>query len=417
MMHRNFDFDVLVAGAGPAGTHLALRLAMEGYSVAVFDKRRFPREKPCGEFMSPECLSLLDEVGLMEEVLASGPSRVTGMRLHGFGRAAMGHYKRVGDLKLPSDYGLAIRREVLDTLGVQAVARTDGLSFFEGWSVSGPLRDDGGRVGGLIVRDPEGCEQRLRARFVVGADGLRSKVSRGMGWNRLEPKSDRWAAVARFRGVGRQDEAEVHFLDGSYFAASPIDDELFTVNLVVNREALPRGAQQLPEFFDRHVAGAPVLAQRLSGAELEGRIQVIGPLATRTSRRVAPGVALVGDACGFVDPLTGEGLFFAMRGAALLAEAIDKSMRSTGREAKALRGYERARRREFGPRYALARLLQRGLRHRRMVEGVLKSFASRPGLTNLIVAWTGDYVEPRELLRPAIWRDALRRDPAPRLAG
>ena len=100
-----------------------------------------------------------------------------------------------------------------------------------------------------------------------------------------------------------------------------------------------------------------------------------------------------------------------------MADAVDKALQTPRREARALRAYERARRREFGPRYALARLLQRGIRHRRVVEGVLKSFASRPGLTNLIVAWTGDYVEPRELLRPAVWRNALRRDPVSELAG
>jgi len=140
-------------------------------------------------------------------------------------------------------------------------------------------------------------------------------------------------------------------------------------------------------------------------------------LARRTSRRAAPGIALVGDACGFVDPLTGEGLFFAMRGAALLAASLDKALSFPKREMRALRGYERARRREFGPRYALARLLQRGLHHRRLVETVLQSFERWPGLADLIVAWTGDFVEPRELLRPAIWSTALKRPQPAQLVG
>jgi flavin-dependent dehydrogenase len=409
MKRAQSDYDVLIAGAGPGGTHTALRLAAEGYRVAIFDKRTFPRTKPCGEFMSPECLPLLDEIGLKDAVLGEGASRVSGMRLHGFGKAARGNYTRIGELRLPSGFGLALRREVLDTLAVSAAKAHAKIDVFEGWSVSGPLFAEDGRVNGLKLRDPDHAPREIHARFVIGADGLRSKVARGMGWTMADPKLDRWAAVARFRGVERQAEAEVHFLDGSYFAAAPIDSGLFTVNLVVSRGALPAGAANLPAFFDEHVQRAPVLAQRLAGATLEGPIEVCGPLASRTRRRTGPGVALVGDACGFVDPLTGEGLFFAMRGAALLAEAVSVALAHPKHERRALRGYERARRREFGPRYAMARLLQRGIRSQRVTETVLSSFSKRPGLTNLIVAWTGDYVKPLDLLRPSVWRGALRR--------
>ncbi|QDV05884.1 Putative oxidoreductase [Planctomycetes bacterium Poly30] len=409
MIQRTYDYDVLIAGAGPGGTHTALRLAKRGYRVAIFDKRTFPRKKPCGEFMSPECLPLLDEIGLKETVLDHGASRVSGMRLHGFGQAARGNYTRIGELRLPSGFGVALRREVLDTLTVEAAKAHENIDVFEGWSVSGPTFDEAGRVHGLRLRDPQHGAREFRSRFVIGADGLRSRVAQGMGWSSADPKLDRWAAVARFRGVERQAEAEVHFLDGAYFAAAPIDDGLFTINLVVNRGAIPGGAANLPRFFDEHVQAAPVLAQRLAGATLEGKIEVCGPLATRTTRRTAPGVALVGDACGFVDPLTGEGLFFAMRGAALLAEAVHMALENPQHEARALRGYERARRREFGPRYAMARLLQKGIRSPRVIESVLRSFSRRPGLTNLIVAWTGDYVQPIDLLRPSVWRSALRR--------
>jgi 2-polyprenyl-6-methoxyphenol hydroxylase-like FAD-dependent oxidoreductase len=89
-------FDVVVAGGGPAGSGLALRLARAGFSVAVVEARRFPRFKPCGEFMSPACLPLLRELGVLERVRALGPREVRGMRLHAHGRRALGRFVDVG---------------------------------------------------------------------------------------------------------------------------------------------------------------------------------------------------------------------------------------------------------------------------------------------------------------------------------
>ena len=126
-----------------------------------------------------------------------------------------------------------------------------------------------------------------------------------------------------------------------------------------------------------------------------------------TRRPFGPGVALVGDACGFVDPLTGEGMFFAMRGASLLAPAIDECLRDPRREAQALGRYARARRFEFGPRYAMARLLQRGLRRPGIPERVIGALDRAPGLCDLVLGLTGDYVPPSGLASPGVWRSAF----------
>jgi flavin-dependent dehydrogenase len=129
---------------------------------------------------------------------------------------------------------------------------------------------------------------------------------------------------------------------------------------------------------------------------------------------VFDGAALVGDACGYVDPVTGEGIYFALRGAQLLAPVIEGALQSGEVRAGALRAYARARRAEIGPRLLAARLLQRGLRHPWLVERVLALLAARPRLADLLVAVAGDYVPGLELLRPSVWWHALRA-PAPPL--
>jgi flavin-dependent dehydrogenase len=406
------DQDVLVAGAGPAGAHTALRLARQGLRVALIDSRHFPRKKPCGEFLSPACVPLLEELELLSPLYEHGAVRVTGMRLHAGLESARGDYVAFGRHVPPSEgsgHGLGIRREVLDHLAVRTAQGHEGIRVLLGWRVLQPLIDRSGRVQGLSLADPSGKRVELRARFVVGADGARSRVASGLGWSGKWEGQERFAIVARFRGVPPRSEAEVHILEGGdYFAACPIDAGLFTANLVVDRQALSKGAAGLTALFRERLARAPALAERLARAELVEALDACGPLRRVTRRCTGPGVALVGDACGFVDPLTGEGLFFAMRGAALLARALERALREPRRERAELRRYEQARRREFSPRYGLAGLLQRGLRRPGVPEVVIGALRRRPGLCDLVLGLTGDYLPPGALLSPVLWRRALR---------
>ena len=415
-MPRAPDFDVLIAGAGPAGSHTALRLGRRGLRVCLLDARRFPRKKPCGEFLSPACLPLLLELDLLAELERSGAANVSGMNLFATAASARGDYAPLGRFATSHGHGLGIRREVLDTQAVRAAERDPNVTVLLGWQVSEPLLDAGGRAVGLQVTDPDGRRERLFASFLVGADGPRSRVARGLGWVAAGRGRDRFALVARFRGVEPRLEAEVHFVDHDYFAACPVDDGLFTANLVVDGESIPKGPSALEELFHERLAGAPALAERLAHAELAEPLTACGPLRTGPRRCTGPGVALVGDACGFVDPLTGEGLFFAMRGASLIATAIDEALRAPERERAALRRYARERRRELGPRYLLAGLLQRGIRHPTITREVVGLLGRLPGICDLVLGLTGDYVPPRALLSPRLWRSVLRerkRRPSP----
>jgi flavin-dependent dehydrogenase len=395
--------DVLIAGAGPAGTHLALRLAREGKHVTLIDRARFPRPKPCGEFMSPECLPLLADLGLREDALALGARRVAGMRIHGHGHVAHGRYEPVGRAVARFDHGYAVRREAFDELCLRRAQACPRIEVLEGLALESLVFAPDGRVLGARLVDPAGERRVLRARFTVGADGLHSRVARQLGVQRALPWLRRYAVVARFEAPPEED-AEVHLFPGGYFAAAPIDGGAFTVNLVVGHGFLGGGgAAGLERDLRRALALAPPLAARLAEAPLVEPPRACGPLAGHTLRQTFDGAALVGDACGFVDPLTGEGMYFAMRGAELLAQSLNHALEAGRTDRAALAGYARARAREIVPRHALARLMQRGLGHQRLVERALGLLSERPGLANLAVALTGDYVPLRELLRPSVW--------------
>lgn len=399
--------DVLIVGAGPAGAHLALRLARAGRRVTLLDASHFPRSKACGEFQSPACVPLLEELDLLDGLLAAGAVPVAGMRLDAAGARACGNYLHLGPFRTARGFGLGVCREVLDAQAVQAAARERNVVLLTGWRVSEVLVDASGRARGVRASDPRGHARELPASFVVGADGLRSRVAASLGWRAPWTGPRRYALVARFTGTRPDDSAEVHVTGHDYFAACPLDGGHFTVNLVVDRADVPGRSAGLERFLLERLARAPRLAARLEGARLSGSIRITGPLGARTRRRTGPGAALVGDACGFVDPLTGEGMYFAMRGARALAAALDDALAGRVGEARALRAYERAHTLEIRTRHLLARALQSGLRHEGLPERVVGALGRHPGLMRLALGLTGDYVPPRGMLTPALWRSVL----------
>ncbi len=397
------EFDTIVVGAGPAGATLAMRLARLGFHTALLDKKRFPRPKPCGEFMSPACLPLLDELGVGDTVRGLGAHLVRGMQLNGFGRRASGRYGPLGRVHPLFSHGLAVRRDRLDHALSRAAQETEGVQLYERCEVVSLLRDAGGAVLGVTTVDASGAQRKFRAPFTIGADGLRSRVAQILGVRRSVPGLQKFALVTRYDGVEAHDCAELHFFPGGYFVACPVDGGLLSLNLVVDQGELKRSPYRAEEFLHQYLQLCPPLASKLASARRVDPIRGTGPLAGSTTRQVFDGAALVGDASGHLDPVTGEGIFFALRGAADLAQSLATALHANRRDHRALGSYLRARRRQILPRLRFGRLLQRGLRCPLVVRGLLQLLESRPHLADILVTITGDYAPLSELARPSVW--------------
>ncbi|MEQ1631618.1 MAG: FAD-dependent monooxygenase [Planctomycetota bacterium] len=395
--------DILVLGAGPAGSALASHLAMRGFDVAIADKKAFPRSKPCGEFLSPECRPYLRELGVDDALLQKGTRKVHGMQLCTGDRRARGRFRGLSSAPY-NDAGYAVRREVLDLELLRAATARPEVSFLERHEFKSLLRDESGGIRGAVLRDPDGTDREVLARTTIGADGVHSRVARDLGVQRQIRWLDRLALVARFDGVLPAAEAEVHFVDNAYFAATTVDDGSFHLNLLVDRSTLAGRSGNVDAFVAKHLEQAPMLKQRLVTATRRGPWKGIGPLAFRTTKQTFRGAALVGDACGYVDPLTGEGIYFALHGARSLATALEVARQDPARAAAAMHGYEQERRAEVLPRLRLAALLQRGIRHPFLVRSCLSALSAWPRLCDLLVNMTGDAMHPRDLLSPAFWR-------------
>jgi len=396
---RAAPLDVLVVGAGPAGSAAAARLARAGCRVAAVDRASFPREKACSEYMSPETVRLLDELGVVPALEAAGAAP-----LHGTAVTAAGGSRLHGRFALagPPPFrptGLSISRRILDHELV-AAARRAGAEVLERTAVE-ELLYDGGAVAGAVVRDPAGRRLVLRARLTIGADGLRSIVARRIG-PRRHGRPRRIAFVAHVDGVsGLGDSAEMHVGRRGYVGLNPIGAGRTNVALVVpaDRGAEARGRAEA--FLVETLREFPGLHERVSRGSLARRVLATGPFAAWSGRVVTEGAALVGDAADFFDPFTGEGIYSALRGAALLADAAAEALALGGPvTANRLAGYRRARRRAFAGKWAVERLIGYGMLFPALFDRAVERLGRRAGIADRLIGVTADFVPARRVLNP-----------------
>lgn len=391
--------DVLIVGAGPAGSALAVHLARAGYAVAVVDRAAFPRDKACSEYMGPETIRLLDGLGVVGTLELAGAAPVCGTAVVGArGARLLGRFDRAGHRPFrPS--GLSVARRVLDHALVVA-ARSAGATVLERTAVE-ELLYDRGAVAGAVVRDASGARRALRARLTVGADGLRSVVARRLG-GRSHGRLRRMAFVAHVDGVDATGEtAELHVGQRGYAGLNPIGGGRTNVALVVPVERAEAARGRGEAFFLETLGEFPGVRGRLERGILARRVLTTGPFAAWSGRVTADGAALVGDAADFFDPFTGEGIYTALRGAELLAEAAVPALDGAGPvTAAALAGYRRARRRAFAGKWAVERLIGYGMLFPALFDRAVGRLGRRAGMADTLIGVTGDFIPARAVLNP-----------------
>ena len=391
--------DVIVVGAGPAGAASAILLAERGFDVRVLDRAAFPRPKLCGEYLSPEAARLLDRLGVLKTLDVAGAVPLGGMRITApNGTVVEGRYRPIEGWRPYRDHALAIPRETLDAILADRL-RALPIDFQERMRVTDVLRD-ADRVVGVEAIDADGVTHRIRAPLVIAADGRASVVAHRLGLHRPHALQ-RMALVTYISGLGDvRDVGEIFVDPPDYAILNPVAPGRVNMSIVVPLAHAARFSDRLDTFFAARAKQLRHLARRVAGADVVGRVRALGPLAYRVAEPRVGGVLLVGDAAGFYDPFTGEGVFTGLRSAELAADTAATALRAGDCSVSALAAYSRARRAAFAGKERLTHGLQLIIRHRRLADLAAQILARRPALLDRLLGAIGDFVPPRALLTP-----------------
>jgi flavin-dependent dehydrogenase len=277
--------DVVVVGAGPVGLASAIHAARRGLSVTVIEPRDFPIDKACGEGLMPTAVHRLEALGIT----------VGGRAFRGIAYVDAGH--RV-EATFACGPGRGVRRTWLDD-ALHRRAEELGIEFVRERVETLEQHDDHVVVGGLA------------ARYVIGADGLHSTVRRLVGITATSPGPARFGQRQHFAVAPWSDLVEVHWVNGAEAYVTPVGDHCVGVAVLSGRGT----------DFATHLSAFSELRERLLGAE-HGSTLGAGPLRQTVEHRVRGRVALVGDAAGYVDALTGEGINVGLVQADVLADCL-----------------------------------------------------------------------------------------------
>ena len=318
--------DVAICGGGVAGSALAIQLGRCGLSVELFERDIFPREKPCGEGLMPAGVAVLERLGV---VRVAGGAPFQGVRYRLNGQCVEAPFPRVSG---HPTYGRGLRRRYLDHLLFQAAAETAGVRAHDGARVERPIWENG-RVAGVIVNG-----EPHRARLVVAADGAHSRIRRELGLDSRASRKRMGIRVHYRLPPGREQSkwVDVSLRPGYELYVTPLADGEILIAVLANAH----GGEPIYKKFRRWILVEPFLADLLEGAEqISEPACASWPVSSRL--RSVPGVVLLGDAAGSIDPISGGGMTHALLTAELLARHIQNGIESSERW---MSSFERERR-------------------------------------------------------------------------
>ena len=358
-------FDLIIAGAGPAGTTCAMALEKAGLRIAVLDKDDFPRDKICGDFIVAKCVRELATIKPeVQERLAKYPRKVINTKTH--------YYINNHD---PLDFqwsleSLTMRRMDFDHELVKMMLEDDKVSFYP----EQRIKKVSATADGVIVQTATHC---FTAQMVIGADGAHSQVAKSLANFKVDKKHYGGSVRAYYTNVEniRPEINEVYLhrnVIPGYFWLFPVSPTEANVGLGMHSTHISKQKVNLKEQFYDFIEKSPRLHQKLGNAQMEGKLEGFGlPFFSKKHTISGDRFLLLGDAASMIDPTNGEGIMPAVVSGKLAAEQVEKAFTAQDFSARFLKDYEKA-------------IHQRYWTEMKMKAWVVKAFADKHRLINLI---------------------------------
>jgi flavin-dependent dehydrogenase len=355
---RQSGYDVIVVGAGPAGASVSILLAEQGLRVLLLEKSRFPREKLCGEFLSPESLTIFDRLGVRESLLHAGAHPI----YHWTIIAPDGKCIEIplSWISRSQAHAIGISRARMDLLLLDR-AREMGVIVREGVQVSARIhrqRDYAEIEGRENAQQPE----QFAARLIVDASGRGSAFSARSATPTaaINKGSRAFGVKVHLRGIrGLDHSGELYFFRDGYGGMSNVEGERTNLCFITSEETLRASKGDRQALLERTLLTNPAARERLRDFTVDGEWLGTGPI--HYGRRPAhPDVLAIGDAGAFIDPFTGSGMLLALKSGELAASVITQAFARHEYNLETITGnYQQVHRQQFGLRFQTCAMLRR----------------------------------------------------------
>lgn len=325
-------YDVIVVGGGPAGSTTGALLAEKGHDVLVLEKEKFPRYH-VGESLMPFCYFPLERLGLVDTLMESGNPRkycVQFVRQDGFLSQPFYFFQHFDH---PSSTTWQVWRSEFDKM-IMDKARENGASVLEETQAKSLIKSDN-RVEGVVVESKDLGKLELRAPLVIDASGRDCFAAHKEKWLVRDPELKKIALWTYYKGAKRDpglDEGAttVAYLPGKgWFWYIPLSGDMVSVGIVAEHQYLFNGStKDHAEIFQREVQNNEWIKEHLAEGEQTGEYRVTGDYSYRNRYCAIDGLALAGDALGFLDPVFSSGVFLALKSGVMLADAVDEALKT-----------------------------------------------------------------------------------------
>jgi len=379
--------DVIIIGGGPAGCAAALGLNRLGYRVVLCDQAKFPRDKVCGEFISPAADPILKRLGVLDRIEALSPKRLKGVAISSYeGEEVVIDYpQQPGMDARPTS--LSVSRYELDAIFMEQVKQV-GVEVREQHKVTEFLFAEG-RVIGVRGWDENKTSFTLKAPLVIDAGGRNALSLKKMGLKKESAGNIKIAMAAHWQGAQIADDyCYMHVSHPGYTGISSVGRDRANVVLVVNRQSMH--GEKPDRFYMDAVMRNCHRRKILQDAECIESVRAIESLAFSVKPVTCGGLLLVGDAMGFIDPFTGEGIYLSLRSSEIAVEVADKAFKKSDWSNEVLKDYEVRRRQEFDKKFLLSRILQKLIYSRFFCDRVVRALKRKPELAEILVGVIGD---------------------------
>ena len=413
---------IVILGAGPAGTAAALKLSQLGIRCVLIDKATFPRDKICGDGISNQCVHVLQkwlDPAIVERFAAATNIQIDSWGLQVEGTKGNGFditYRPFLDKTKEIPSGFVCKRRDFDNFLVEEVRRSPLIEFYENVEISHfePKNSENteGSSFGFLLSDKSKNFQ-IQAQLVIAADGAQSRFARQIGGIELDNKHFMASVKAYYKGITgfhTDNYLEFYFLKDflpGYFWIFPLPNGEANVGIAIISEDVSQRKLNLKKCLEEVIESR--FKDRFKNTEINGKIEGFGlPLGSKRRKLSGEGYILTGDAASLIDPLTGEGIANALLSGVVAAEKAAECLQKNDFSANILRGYDERIYRMRGQEFRVSYWLQRQFRRAWFFDSLIWLISKNQHLARTFAFVFTDVNLKKQLRTPSFWWDILR---------